>query len=160
MMKRSLLLLIMCFTLVSLFGFNSNNANLKITDVEVTIIKTERVLRYDFRIKNLGKNRVGGNEDYPGHHSVVLNIAVRPNSNLAEHMEMEQHTKYKKMFHRGGGGTGFIEPGEEGQFHAEYQIKIKEMKDTDFEDIKQDALDATLIIMDGVKVIAEIPLNK
>ncbi|MGO4889436.1 hypothetical protein ACJ2A9_16935 [Anaerobacillus sp. MEB173] len=159
-MKRLLLLLIMCFALVTLVGLDSNDINLKVTDVEITIIKPERVLRYDFKIKNLGKSRVGGNEDYPGHHQLALNIAVRPNSSLADHMEMVQDTKYKKMVHRGGGERGFLEPGEEGQFHAEYQIKIKGKKDTDFKEIKETALDATLIIMDGVKVVAEIPLNK
>ncbi|GAE36825.1 hypothetical protein [Halalkalibacter akibai] len=159
-MKRLLFLLFLCFALLSLVGFDSNKANLKVTDIEVTVIKSDHSLRYDFKIKNLGKSTVGGNEDYPGHHNLGLNIAVRPESSLAEHMEMEQDTKYKKMVPRGGGGTGFIKPGEEGQFHSEYQIKIKEMKDTDFKNIKSKALDATLIIMDGVKVIAEIPLNQ
>lgn len=157
-MKRLLLLLIMCFALVSLTGFDSNNTTLKITDAEVTLIKVERVLRYDFKIKNLGKSTVGGNEDYPGHHPLSLNMAVRPNPSLADCMEMETIpiTKYKKMVNRGSGGTGYIEPGEEGQFHLEYQIK----KDVNLEEAKQKALDGTLIIMDGVKVIAEIPLNK
>lgn len=157
-MKRLLLLLIMCSALVSLVGFASNNTNLKITDAEVTIIKVERVLRYDFKIKDLGKSTVGGNEDYPGHHPLSLNMEIRPNPSLADCMEMDQiqKTKYKKMVNRGSGGTGLINPGEEGQFHLEYQIK----KDTDLEEIKQKALDGTLIIMDGVKVIAEIPLNK
>lgn len=82
-------------------------------------------------------------------------MVVRPNDELAALMNMEQNTKYKKMEHRGGGGSGIIDPGKEASFHIEYQIK----SDVDLEKVKKYALYSTLVVVDGNKIIAEIPLK-
>ncbi|WP_277679093.1 hypothetical protein [Gracilibacillus dipsosauri] len=71
-------------------------------------------------------------------------------------MEKELNTKYSKMLFRGGGGGGSIQPGKEESFHVEYQIK----DNVDINQVKKNALEGTLLLLDGTNVIAEIPLKK
>lgn len=59
------------------------------------------------------------------------------------------------MDHRGRGGSGIIDPGKEASFHMEYQIK----SDVDLEKVEKYALDSTLVVVVGIKIIAEIPLK-
>ncbi|WP_078543500.1 hypothetical protein [Litchfieldia alkalitelluris] len=158
-MKKITMFLILVFVLVSLTAFDmTKKSDIEVTGVDITIMEQSRILRYDFTLKNNGKKVIGEGQDYPGHHGIYLNLAVRPNEKLESLMEMESTKSHKKMAFRGGGGEGSIQPGKEGSFSLEYQIKMK--KDVDFEAVSESALDATLIVLDGWKVIAEIPLSQ
>jgi hypothetical protein len=152
-MRKVLIVLLMCLPLLCTLGF-VEKSELVLTSVETTIIKTDRVLRYDFKIKNTGSQRITGTFDYPGHHYYGLEVTVRPNDKLASLMEMEKNSRFRKMQYRGGGSQGVFEPGKEASFHAEYQIKAN----VDFEEVKSASLDAGLLILDGPKIIQKIPL--
>jgi hypothetical protein len=153
-MKKKVALLFLCLPLLFLMGFVKPN-NLVLTSVETTVIKTERVLRYDFKIKNTGSERIIGTFDYPGHDHYGLEVTVKPNEHLESLMELQKYTVYKKMQFMGGGSSGFIDPKNEASFHLEYKIK----EGSDLEKVKTASLDGTLLVLDGPKIIAEIPLK-
>ncbi len=153
-MRKPLTLLLICFVFLLIMGFE-NQKDLTLTQVETTVIKTDRILRYDFKIKNVSNNRIESKFDYPGHHHYGIEVVVRPHDKLASLMEMQKNTKYQKMQPRGSGASGMFNPGQEAAFHNEYQIK----DNVDFQEVKKYALDATLVILDGTNVIAEIPLK-
>lgn len=153
-MKKAILIL-MCLPILFTMGFvKKGERELVLTSVETTVINTERILRYDFRIKNTCPQRIYGTFDYPGQHAYGLEVTVRPNDKLASLMEMQKNTQFKKMQPRGSGSAGALEPGKEASFHVEYQIK----ENVDFEKIKSASLEGVLLVLDGPKVIAEIPL--
>ena len=101
-------------------------------------------------------SQLGDKFDYPGHHHYGLELALKPSEKLAVLMEKEPNTKYSKMMFRGGGGGGAIQPGKEEPFHVEYQIK----DDVDINQVKKNALEGTLLLLDGKNVVAGIPLKK
>ncbi|OIJ19217.1 hypothetical protein BKP45_13740 [Anaerobacillus alkalidiazotrophicus] len=154
-MKKLFVFMLICLFLLMLTGFESQN-DLEITDVETTLIKAEHILRYDIKIKNLTGTRLVPVFDYPGHYYYGFEIVIKPNKKLASLMVMDDNTKYKKMMFRGGGASGFLEPGVDTTFSVEYQIK----DDSDLEKVKKYAFDSTLLFLDGTKVIAEFPLKK
>ena len=145
----------MLISLIPLTGFDSAD-QLEISKIETTIIKAERILRYDVKLKNTGTIPIKSVFDYPGHNYYGLEIVVRPNKKLASKMELERESKFIKMTPMGYGGTGSIEPGKEGSFHVEYRIK----DDTPLKDIEDLAFDSTLIIIDGVNILKEFPLEE
>ncbi|MDQ8739457.1 hypothetical protein [Paenibacillus sp. LHD-38] len=147
------IVLLMCLSLFFTMGFEKKS-ELVLTNVETTVIKSEHILRYDFRIKNTGSQRIFGTFDYPGHHSYGLEVTVRPYDKLASLMEIQQNTVFRKMQFRGGSSEGILEPGKEASFHAEFQIK----ENVDVGKVKSTSLEGVLLILDGPKVIAEIPL--
>ena len=69
---------------------------------------------------------------------------------------MVNDSKFIKMVPMSGGGTGLIEPGTIGSFHVEYKIK----KGANLKEVKKLAFDSNLVILDGVDIIKEIPLNE
>ncbi|MDQ0253911.1 hypothetical protein J2S74_001283 [Evansella vedderi] len=138
-----------------LLGFD-NTDKLEVTNSETTVIKSERILRYDFTIENTGDTPIQSKFDYPGHHYFGIEVVVRPNEKLASLMEMVQDSKYDKMIFRGGGGGGSFEPSNKSKFHLEYEIK----EGSDLDKVKKYAYDSTLLILDGPNVIAEIDLSK
>jgi hypothetical protein len=146
-----LLLILVLFSLLT--GFDQRN--IVVAEIETTIIKAEKILRYDVKFKNIGKKDIQSEFDYPGHHPNGFEIVIRPNEKLASLMEMESNSKYKKMMFRGGGGNGFFKAGTESQFNIEYQIK----SDSDLEEVKKNALNSTLLLLDGTNVVKEIPLS-
>ena len=152
-MRKIFLLPILLVVFLTAF---SSPSKVSISDVQITVIKAERTLRYDFIIKNEGKSLIGNEFDYPGHHHYGLELAIKPGKKLAVLMEKEPDTKYSKMMFRGGGGGGYIQPGKEESFHVEYQIK----NNVDIDQVKKNALEGTLLLLDGTNVIAEIPLKK
>lgn len=152
-MRKIILLPIVLVMFLTAF---SSPSKVSISDVETTIIKAERTLRYDLIIKNEGTSQIGDKFDYPGHNHYGLELVIKPNKELAALMEKELNTKYSKMLYRGGGGRGSIKPGEEANFHVEYQIK----RDADIDQVKKNALKGTLLLLDGTKIIAEIPLKE
>ncbi|PEY32105.1 hypothetical protein CN354_22160 [Bacillus cereus] len=152
---RKLILIILLITLIPLTGFDRAD-QLEISNIETTIIKAEKVLRYDIKLKNTGKSPFKSEFDYPGHNYFGLEIVVRPNKKLASKMEMVRESKFIKMTPMGSGGTGIIEPGKEGSFHVEYRIK----NDIDLKRIEKLAFDSTLIIIDGVNILKEFPLEE
>lgn len=127
-----------------------------ISNIETTIIKAENVLRYDIKLENSGTKPFKSDFDYPGERSYGLEVVVRPNKKLASRMEMVNDSKFIKMVSMGGGGTGLIEPGAIGSFHVEYKIK----KGANLKEVKKLAFDSNLLILDGVDIIKEIPLNE
>ncbi|WP_167577879.1 hypothetical protein [Ammoniphilus sp. YIM 78166] len=153
-MKKLITLLLLCIPLILLVGFK-NQKDLTITHIETTLIKSEKILRYDFRIKNISNKPITSKFDYPGHHPFGLQVVVRPNEKLESLMKMETNTKYKKMQHRGYGGSGGFDPQKEAAFHLEYEIKDQ----ADLDEVKKHALDATLVVLDGINVLAEISLD-
>ncbi|RDW20108.1 hypothetical protein CWR48_05180 [Oceanobacillus arenosus] len=153
-MKRILALIFICITYCIVTGFD-NADQLKLSDVEITIIKSDGVLRYDFKIKNTGETPIKSEFDYPGRHPLGIELVVRPNEKLATQMEMEENTKYRKMRPRGAGSSSYFQPGVETHFYVEYQVK----KGADYDKVRKYALDSTLLILDGMDVSAEFPLN-
>ncbi|RKQ35519.1 hypothetical protein [Oceanobacillus halophilus] len=151
-MKKIILLCLLFFMLT---GFEQAD-QLKITNVETTIIQTNQELRYDFTIENTGEKPIESDFDYPGYHPFGIELAVKPNENLANLMKMVQDTKYKKMIPLGSGSSGYFPPGEDASFHVSYQIK----DDAELEKVKKHALDSTLLILDGVDISAEFLLHK
>ncbi|WP_066083449.1 hypothetical protein [Neobacillus novalis] len=127
-----------------------------ITNIETTIIKAERILRYDIKIKNTGTTQFKTEFDYPGQHYYGIEVVIQPNKKLASKMELVDGSKFIKMFPMGAGSTGMIDPGTEGSFHVEYKIK----NGTDPKGINKLAFDSTLIILDGVNIVKEFPLEK
>ena len=71
-------------------------------------------------------------------------------------MEMINDSKFIKMVPMGSGSTGLMEPGTEGSFHVEYKIK----DGANLKEVKKLAFDSKLLILDGVDIIKEFPLNK
>ncbi|UFT99562.1 hypothetical protein KO561_00860 [Radiobacillus kanasensis] len=151
-MKRLLFLLMVSFFLLS--GFEHQD-DLEIVNIETTVIESQKTLRYDFEIKNTSSERVGGEFDYPGHNIYGMELVVIPGKKLEPLMEMETGTKYKKMKPSGFGGSGFIRPNGVGKFHAEYHFK----EEKDLEKVREFALNATLRILHGTNIIAELPLK-
>jgi hypothetical protein len=152
-MKKAFIVMLICLPLLCTMGF-VEKSDLVLTSVETTVIKTDRVLRYDFKIKNTGSQRITSTFDYPGHHYYGLEVTVKPNDKLASFMDMDKNSRYIKMRYRGGGGAGGFESGKEASFHAEYQIK----ENVDIEKVRSASLDGVILILDGPKVIVEIPL--
>ncbi|WML38352.1 hypothetical protein RCG19_14110 [Neobacillus sp. OS1-2] len=127
-----------------------------ITHIDTTIIKAERILRYDIKIKNTGNTPFKSEFDYPGQHNYGIEVVVRPNKELASKMELVEGSEFIKMIPWGSGSTGLIDSGHEGSFHVEYKIK----KGAHLKEMKELAFDSTLIILDGVNVVKEFPLDK
>lgn len=86
----------------------------------------------------------------------IITDVVRPNKKLASKMGMERESKFIKMTPMGYGGTGSIEQGKESSFHVEYSLK----DDTSLKGIEDLAFDSTLIIIDGVNILKEFPLEE
>lgn len=145
----------MLISLLPLTGFHTAN-QLVITKIDTTIIKAERILRYDIKIKNTGNTPFKSEFDYPGQHNYGIEVVVRPNKELASKMELVGGSKFIKMIPWGSGSTGIIDSESEGSFHVEYKIK----KGTNLKEIKELAFDSTLIILDGVNIVKEFPLDK
>lgn len=127
-----------------------------ISNIETTIIKAENILRYDIKLKNSGTETFKSEFDYPGHNFWGIELVIRPNKKLASKMEMVSDSKFIKMVPMGSGSKGVIEPGTVGSFHIEYKIK----EGLDLKEVKKFAFDSKLLILDGVDIIKEIPLNK
>lgn len=147
-------MLVFSIALVFLTGFDKID-RIHVSSIDTTIIKAENILRYDIKLKNSSTIPFESEFDYPGHHYYGLELVVRPNKKLASKMEMDKESKYMKMIPMGSGGTGRIEPGKEGSFHVEYQIKDGE----NLKEVEWLALDSTLLILDGTEIIKEVPLN-
>lgn len=148
-------MLLLTTTFIFITGFDRAD-QITISNIETTIIKAENVLRYDIKLKNSGKKPFKSEYDYPGQQHYGLEIVIRPNKKLASRMEMINDSKFVKMVSMGGGGTGLIEPGTIGSFHVEYKIK----EGANLKEVKKLACDSKLLILDGVDIIKEIPLNK
>ncbi|MBP1965580.1 hypothetical protein [Paenibacillus aceris] len=156
--KTHVLMLLISLTLLTAF---SKQDPFIVRSVETNVLKTAGVLRYDIVLKKSKDLKLDYDAgDSPGHrmfhHGNGINFAIRPNQSLASLMELEKNTKYVKMEYRGGGNSGNISGEDETTLNLEYAIK----KGSDFEEVRNSALDSTLLILMGNKVIAEIPLNK
>ncbi|RUS47044.1 hypothetical protein [Cohnella sp. AR92] len=153
--------IVLLLSLTFLTAF-SNQVPIMVKDVEVNVMKTAGILRYDIVLKKTKELKFDNSDDRdsPGHHLFHhgngLNFAIRPNHSLASLMELEQRTKYIKMQLRGGGNSGSIETEGQATVHLEYAVK----KGVDVEKVRKSALDSTLLVLRGNKVIAELPLNK
>ncbi|MFD1167564.1 hypothetical protein [Oceanobacillus caeni] len=142
------------FLFIFLTGFD-HTENLEITKIETTVDEANHELRYDFEIKNNGNEPIKSEFDYPGSHPYGIELVVKPNEELAGLMEMEENTKHQKMLSLSSGSRGFFEPNSESYFYVSYQIK----NGANFAKVKKHALDSTLLILDGVEVSAEFPLQ-
>lgn len=153
-MKRLFSICILATAIFILPAYDKNDIILK--DIEITIIKAENTLRYDLSLRNTGNEDINSEYDYPGHHLTGFEVVVRPNEKLESLMQMEEQTEFKKMRFRGSGGTGLLKIGKDANFHIEYQIKTT----SDLNDVKKNAFDSTLILLDGHKIVKEFPLKK
>lgn len=151
---RKLLLILLTSTFIFITGFDRAE-RITISNIETTIIKAENVLRYDIKLKNSGTTTFKSEFDYPGQYYFGIELAIRPNKKLASKMEMVKDSKFSKMVPMGSGSTGVIEPGTEGSFHIEYKIK----DGANLKEVKKLGFDATLLIIDGVDITKEIPLD-
>ena len=145
----------MTTTFIFITGFERAE-HITISNIETTIIKAENILRYDIKLKNSGTKPFKSEYDYPGQHYYGLEIVVRPNKKLASKMEMINDSKFIKMVPMGSGSTGLMEPGTEGSFYVEYKIR----EGANLKEVKKLAFDSKLLILDGVDIIKEFPLNK
>ncbi|MGG0717190.1 hypothetical protein ABE096_06270 [Robertmurraya massiliosenegalensis] len=93
-MKRLLYFCLITFSLIFLFGYDTKD--IVLTDVETTIIKAEKVLRYDLNLKNVGKQAIESEYDYPGHDLLGFEVVIRPNKELQSFMMMDEKSKFKK----------------------------------------------------------------
>ncbi|MBU9722873.1 MULTISPECIES: hypothetical protein [Bacillaceae] len=153
---KTLFILVTLIGLLPLLGLSkSEKVDLVLTEVHTTIIEAEHILRYDITITNQGDSRLESEFDYPGHHPLGFQITVRPNEALEKLMVMEENTTYKKMRSMGGGASGIFEPHQDAKFNIEYQIN----EEADFQEVEKNAYDAVLLLIDGVEVIQEFPLN-
>ncbi|MCM3397157.1 hypothetical protein M3638_04805 [Oceanobacillus profundus] len=148
-----LLVLFLAFSILT--GFEHQD-KLEITDTEITVIQSEGLLRYDFKIKNNGEIPIESDFDYPGQHPFGIEFVIRPNEKLSEVMVMEKRTNYNKMFSLGSGHSGYFEPNTEMSVHLEYKMK----DDVNPEKVKKLAYDSTLLILDGVDIAIEFPLQE
>lgn len=160
MFKNKIIVLILLISLSILTAFSKQDP-IVVKVVEINVMKTAGILRYDIVLKKTKQLNIDNNEasDSPGymfHHRDGLNFAIRPNPDLASLMELEQNTKYEKMQLRDGGMSGDLRAEDETTINLEYAIK----KGSDFEGVSKLALDCTLLVLMGNKVIAELPLNK
>ncbi len=142
-------------TFIFITGFDRAE-HITISNIETTIIKAENVLRYDIKLKNSGTETFKSEFDYPGQHYFGIELVIRPNKKLESKMEMVSDSKFIKMVPMGSGSTGVIEPETVGSFHIEYKIK----EGANLKEAKKLAFDSKLLILDGVDIIKEIPLNK
>jgi len=154
--KKSIIAFMLVLLMAFLTAF-SKQEPVAVKDVEINVMRIAGILRYDIV---LGKLKLNNNEDgdSPGHymfHHNGFNFAVRPNKALASLMELEPNTKFIKMQLRGSGSSGDFQKQDQTSLHLEYAIK----KDTRIEDVRKYALDSTLIVLSGNKVITEISLN-
>ncbi|WP_339227437.1 hypothetical protein NSQ77_17965 [Oceanobacillus sp. FSL K6-2867] len=154
-MKKIGFLFILFLVFNLLTGFENQN-KLEITDTEITVIQSEGILRYDFKIKNNGEIPIESDFDYPGQHPFGIEFVIQPNQKLSEVMVMEKHTNYNKMLSLGSGYSEYFEPNTEMSVHLEYKIK----DDVEPEKVQEFAYDATLLILDGVDIAAEFSLEK
>ncbi|MDQ0862195.1 hypothetical protein [Bacillus sp. V2I10] len=112
----------MLITLIPLTGFD-RASQLEISNIQTTIIKAEKILRYDIKLKNTGSTPFKSEFDYPGQNPYGREVVVTPNKKLASKMEILRGSQFIKMTSMGSGSTEMIETGTEGSFHVEYRIK-------------------------------------
>ncbi|MCT1403732.1 hypothetical protein M4D81_32525 [Paenibacillus sp. p3-SID867] len=159
MLKKRHITLILLVLLTLLTAFSKQDP-IVISDVEINVMKIAGILRYDIVLKKTAEFKlddINETNNSPGHvFNEGLNFAVRPNNNLASLMELESNKKYVKMQLRGGGSSGNFDTEGKTTLNLEYSIK----KDVDIDEVGKSALDSTLLVLMGNKVIAEIPLNK
>jgi hypothetical protein len=117
--------------------------------------ESQHTITYDFKIRNTGNRTVGDEFDYPGYYHAGMEAVVVPNKELEQLMKMMNGTKYKKMEVAGFGGQGVILPNQTGEFSAEYFYK----NSTDPEVLKKIAQNGKIVVLDGIEVIAELPLK-
>lgn len=129
---------------------------IEISNIETTIIPAENILRYDIELKNTGTEPFESTFDYPGDRYYGIELVVLPHRKLAAKMELVHNSKFIKMVSRGSSSTGRIEPGGVGSFHLEYQMKKGSLPSF----VKKEAFDSTLLILDGVRTIKQIPLRQ
>lgn len=138
-----------------LFAFE-NADQLELTDLEITLDETEGILRYDFMIVNTGDSVIKSDFDYPGHNPMGIEFVVTPEDKLAKQMEMVNHSEFKKMLMIERGNPGYFAPDEKTPFHVSYKIKDS----ADLDKVLDHALEAKLLILDGVSISKEFPLGK
>ena len=148
-------LILLSIAVPFLFAFE-NADQLKLTDLEISVEESESILRYDFMIENTGESVIKSDFDYPGHNPIGIEFVVTPEDTLAKQMEMVNHTKFKKMLMIERGNPGYFAPGQKTPFHISYKIK----ESANVEKVLDHALKAKLLILDGVQISKEYPLNK
>lgn len=141
-------------TSLVLTGFDKA-PQLEITNVEATILEEKNILTYDIKLKNISKKPFRSKFDYPGSHQLGIEVVVKPKRKLAAKMNLVENSKYIKMVLMESDSTRLIPPNSEELFHLEY--KMKEGSDPNY--VKRKAFDSSLLILDGVEIIKEVPLK-
>lgn len=151
---RRLSIYVTLVTFLLLTGFDKVQ-QLQISKVETNILENENILTYDIQLQNTGNKPFKSKFDYPGNRYLGIEVVVKPKRKLAAKMDLVENSKYIKMILIESESTKMIPPKSEGKFHLEY--KIKEGSDPNY--VKRMAFESTLLILDGVEILKEIPLK-
>lgn len=158
-MKKTLcIMLILC--LVSPLGVQkvAAESDFELSKSEINILSIPNVLRYDFLITNKTPSKGLKHPEYRGHYypQPSMEIAVIPGKKLSSVMSRFPRSSTFKLNPVGGSSNGDLRTQKKVLFSVEYEIK----KNTDLKKVREYATDSTLIIFDGLKEVAEFPLNR
>ncbi|MBH0175739.1 hypothetical protein IHV09_19380 [Fictibacillus sp. 23RED33] len=130
----------------------------KILKSEINVLSIPNVLRYDFLITNNTPSKGLKHPEFRGHYypQPSMEIAVIPGKKLSSVMSRFPRSSTFKLNPVGGSSNGDLRTQKKVLFSVEYEIK----KNTDLKKVREYATDSTVIIFDGLKEVAEFPLNK
>ncbi|MCM3732994.1 hypothetical protein M3196_15170 [Fictibacillus nanhaiensis] len=160
---KKLLSIFFTLCLLTHFGIQRAEAaesNFKVAKYEVHVLRIANTLRYDFLITNKKPLKSEKIPNFRGYHYQMppIEIAVIAGKKLSSVMVMEKfhNSQELKMLPAGGSTGGNLRIEKSVVFSVEYQIK----KGADFKKVREYASDGSVLIFDGMKEVAEFPLNK
>lgn len=156
-------------------GCSTNQPTLELINVAVDLTQDQDgeespELKYDFVLKNVAQNTIGGAEKpnvstFRFDDSITLSI--EPQQNLRETIEeISGVNVFSEDANLGMGrsGTPFLEPNQEASYTIHYSLgasaENSELGNEQLETIKQNALDAVLIVSVEEEEVARFDLNE
>jgi hypothetical protein len=160
---KKLLYVTLVLTLLAPFGIHRVEAaecNFKVAKYEVHVSGIANTLRYDFLVTNKKPLKSEEVPNFRGYHYHMppIEVAVVPGKKLSSVMVMEKfhNSSIPLMVPAGGSTGGNLRIEKNVVFSVEYHIK----KGTDLKKVREYASDGLVLIIDGMKELAEFPLNK
>ncbi|KZE63282.1 hypothetical protein AWM68_15930 [Fictibacillus phosphorivorans] len=157
---KKVLSMVFAFCLVASLGVQKVAAdnNFELSKSEISVLSIPNVLRYDFLITNNTPSKGLKHPEFRGHYypQPSMEIAVIPGKKLSSVMSRFPRSSTFKLNPVGGSSNGDLRTQKKVLFSVEYEIK----KNTDLKKVREYATDSTVIIFDGLKEVAEFPLNK